>query len=439
MCVKLRIFSLCLLLCVFGGQGAHAETLKEVIQKVIGNNPAIQGGIAAKEAADHQTRIEEASRYPDISATATVGRVFQDNATSRGLVTTRGAAYSGYGEANIALRQKIFDGSENLNRINAAQSRAKSKQFTVIDTQEQIILSLTGSYIDITRVAKALRQLKKQRAQTQDYKSRIETLVEQGASDQTELEQAKDVSLIVESAIAEYEGQLAIAKAQYREISGQDPPTQVKIPFSPAAYIDNNIQIVINQAKQDHPAVLSATQEMFASKHDVQAQIAQQYPDVGAELSYLVSDKRDEIGGEVEDARAVVRMNWEFSLGGRGKASVEQRISQHEEAKARKEERERQIEREILEAYTNYKTLKRQMDLGERRVKLNQELVESYKVQFEGSRISLLSLMRAESQLFNALLAHNDNKFNLLSAEYAVLAATGKLKSAIFNVDAKNE
>ncbi len=413
----------------------HAESLREVVQQVMQDNPAIKGAVAAKNAADQEKEIEEAGYYPEISTSVTAGRVYQDNATSRGVVTTRGAAYSGFGEANIALRQKIFDGSETLNRVNAAQSRVSSSQFTLLDTQEQIILSLVRGYIDVTRVSSALNQLQKQTNKIQDYMERIEALVKEGGADQTELEQARDVSMILETSIIEYEGQLAIAKAQYREISGTSVPAQVKVPASLRAHINQDIGAVISLAKENHPAIRSAAHNMFASKHDMQAQIAQQYPDVGAELSYLVSDKRDEIGGEIEDARAVLRMSWEFSLGGRGKASIEQKASQHEEARARKEEQERQIEREIHEAYTNYNTLKKQHDLAKQRVKLNENLVESYKTQFEGSRISLLSLMRAESQLFNAYLTEGDNRFNTLAAEYGVLATTGKLKDAIFNLD----
>lgn len=440
MCGNLRILSFCVLFCVFNADFAHAETLKEIVRKSFQNNPSILSLNAAKNAAEHEKKAEEAGFYPDLSAGLTAGRVYQDNATSRGLTTTRGAAYSGFSEANIALRQKIFDGYETKYRVGAAGSRVESMNFKLLDTQEQIILRLAQSYIDIARISFALSYLQEQSTQIKDYQIRIEQLVKKGVSDQTELEQARDVSMIISGAKVEYQGQLLSAIAQYHEVSGLPPPKKVEVPESVEPHIDYDLVQAIHDAKQSHPAILSAAMETEAAAFDMKAQEGQKYPDLGAEVSYLTSDKRDEIGGEAKDARAVLRLNWEFSLGGRGKASVRQRQSQHNEAVSRKEEITRQVEREIAQTYASHKTLTLQFQLAQQRVKLNKELLKSYNAQFEGSRISLLSLMRAESQLFNAKLEENDNFFNMLSAEYQILAATGNLKKVMLdlgNIDEK--
>lgn len=440
MCGKFGILSLCLFFCVFCAGLVHAKSLQEVIEETLKTNPAILSADAAHQAAQHEKKSETAGYFPDISTGVTGGRVFQDNATSRGTVTTRGAAYSGYGEANIAMRQKIFDGFETYNRVGAANARMQSQNFLMQDMQGQIILNLSRSYIDVLRVSYALAHLAEQQKSIEDYHARIKKLVDEGAADETELQQAKDVAMIVQGAVAEYEGQLLSAKAFYREVSGQPLPEKVEIPVSLEPFINPDIEKVIQTAKEKHPSIKSAAMESKAAEHDVHAQIGQSYyPDIGAELSYLTSDKRDEIGGENEDARAVMRLNWDFSLGGRSGANVKQKRAEHVEARARKEETQRQIERDIYQSYGTYQTLQRQFALAQERVSLNKDLLASYKAQFEGSRISLLSLMRAESQLFNALLAENDNYFNMLSAEYAVLAATGDLKDVILNPEKPNE
>ena len=95
---------------------------------------------------------------------------------------------------------------------------------------------------------------------------------------------------------------------------------------------------------------------------------------------------------------------------------------------------ERQLERMIYEAYARYRTLSRKLQLSSERVDLNEKLVDAYKSQFEGSRINLLSLMRAESQLFKAKLEQSDNSYNLLASEYGVLASIGTLKNVILSM-----
>lgn len=435
MCCNLRIVSLCLLLCVFNAGFAHAETLQEVVRKVIHNNPSILSLNAEKNAAQHERRAEEAGFYPDLSASLTAGRVYQDNATSRGFTTTRGAAYSGFGEANISLRQKLFDGYETQNRVEAADKRIDVANFRLLDTQDRVILLLTQNYIEIARISFALSYLQDQSEQITDYLDRITKLVKEGVADQTELEQARDVMMIVDGIKLDYEGQLLSAIAQYKEISGLPPPKKVEVPSSVEPHIHYDMVEALYEAKNSHPAILSAKKEAVAANFDVKAQEGQKYPDVAAELSYLTSDKRDEVGGEVKDARAVLRLNWDFSLGGRANATIKQKKSQHSQALAKTEEITRQIEREVAQAYANHKTLSRQFELSKKRVSLNKDLLKSYKVQFEGSRISLLSLMRAESQLFNAKLEENDNFFNMLSAEYSILAATGKLRNIMLGIE----
>lgn len=433
MCCNLRVLSFCVLFCVLNANIVHAESLKDVVLKTIQSNPSILSLNSAKDAAQHEKEMERSGLYPNLSAGVTAGRIYQDNATSRGLTTTRGAAYSGFGEANIALRQKIFDGYETKYRISAAESRFKGMTFKLLDTQEEIILILSQVYIDIARISFAISYMQQQEDILKDYQKRIEKLVNEGVSDQTELEQARDVSMIVMGAKVDYEGQLQNAVAQYVEITGLNPPAKVEVPVSLEPYIEYDLTTALLESRENHPAILSAKMEKQAAKFDLQAQDGQKYPDLGAELSYLASDKRDEIGGEAKDARAVIRMNWDFSLGGKGKASVMQKQSKHSEASSKEEEITRQVEREIAQAYANHKTLTQQFKLSRERVKLNEELLSSYNAQFEGSRISLLSLMRAQSQLFTAKLAENDTFFSMLSAEYVILAATGKLKEVMLN------
>ncbi len=411
----------------------RAETLQEIVQTTLEKNPTIIGAQAGKSAAIYEKKQEQANYYPDISTNVTGGRVLQDNSTSRGFNTTRDRAASGYGEANVTFRQPVFDGFETQNRVSAAQARIQSLDYIVLDTQEQVVLNITRSYIDILRVNYALARLSEQMDRIKDYQSRIAKLVKEGVADETELQQARDVEMIVHGVIAQYEGEMSAAQAYYYEITGSAPPETMEIPPSMEKYLQGDRDELIKRAKAAHPSVKSAAMESKAADYDAKAQEGVLYPDLISELSYLKSDKRDEIGGENEDARAVMRMNWNFSLGERGNASIKQKQYEHAKTKARIEETQRQIERDIRQSFATYTMLKKQYELSQARVDLNKDLLASYKVQFEGSRVSLLNLLRAESQLFNALLEESDNQFNLLASEYGVLASLGRIKKAIIS------
>jgi len=430
-----KILQFCFLSAVssaFLSAPSHAQTLRDSIEQAIQNHPSIASAQAGYAGAQYAEDLEKSDYYPEISFGITAGRVYQDNSTSRGLTVDRGAAYSGYGEGNIAVRQMIFDGFETGSRVNAANARLQSRGYVLLDREHILTLKVSRNYVDILRVSNGLNILSEQAESIKDYEQRIIAMVNEGVADEAELQQARDVSMVIDAAIADYEGQLMSAKATYVELTGHDVSKDLYVPKSLTGYISADVNDVVSKVLVDHPMLKSADHDAVAISHDVKAEKAQFYPDVSGELSYLKNDKKDVIGGESEDARAVIRMNWSFSTGGAVASATHQKQQQHLEAIAKKDEIERQIKRDIHQSYAKYQANQTKLALSIDRVDLNEKLLSAYKSQFEGARINLLSLMRAESQLYKARLEKSGNKFNLLAAEYDVLSASGMLKDIVF-------
>jgi len=263
-------------------------------------------------------------------------------------------------------------------------------------------------------------------------------MIESGGADEAELQQAKDVQMLVKSSRADYEGQLQAAEASYRELTGQSPQEKLKNPLSAKSRIVADVEEAFLQAKAQHPLLMSAQQQAAATIKEVDAEKASLYPDLTGELSYLQSSKREVIGGKVTDARAIVKLDWNFSTGKRANAAIDQKRQEQAVAQARAEQTEKQIERDVYQAYATYNTFRKKRDIAADRVTLNKDLLKSYELQFEGARISLLTLMRAQSQLFSAMLEYNDNDFFLMGAEYNILAMTGALKPVILRAETIN-
>lgn len=423
------VFLLILSICV----PAHAETLPEAVQSALSSHPALEVAAAQYEAAQKDKDIRESDYYPEISASATFGRVYQDNATSRGLSVDRGAGYSGYGEGTLALRQNLFDGFETKNRVEAAQARMASYENNIVDVQERLVFRVASSYLDVMRSREALELLKEQQASMSSYHERIVAMVEEGLADETEKQQAEDVVMVMKALVNDYEGSLRKAESDFAEVTGHAPDESLIKPVSLASALPQDIDAALSAALESHPAIGSARKESDAAAFDVEAEEAGYLPDVTGEMSYLKSDKRDLIGGEVEDARAVLRMNWKFATGGEQKSAIERSRAQQREAMAKVEELKRTLERTVRQSYADYATIKRKNALAAERVDLNENLLKNYNLQFESARVNLLHLMRAESQLYKARLDRADSGFNLIVSEYALLASLGSLKNNLLS------
>jgi len=432
MYAKFRLFVCGTSVFVFGGVfPVSAETLQEAVRSAISNHPSVVAAKASHKAADRDVRAEVSGYFPEISVSASGGRVYQDNATSRGLVTERGAAYSGYGEGALSMSQMVFDGMETHSRVAAAKARLRSYEDALGDVEEEIALRTAQSYLDVMRARQALILIQQQSQGIKDYYTRIQAMFDEGVVDESELQQARDVGMIVDGALADYEAQLSSAQAGYYEATGGMPEDRLVRPSSLDSIVPDAVQDAIQIAKANHFGLKSAVEEAKAAGLDIDVARADYFPDISGELSILKSDKKDVIGGESEDQRALLRMNWQFSTGGKQIAYVDKKKYKHEEAKARIHEIEREVERDVYQTYADYRAAEKKRKLSVERVKLNEKLFGAYETQFEGSRVSLLHVMRAQSQLFNARLEATDNDFRFLSAQYAVLTSMGYLKSAL--------
>ena len=401
----------------------------------LASHPSAEAALATLNATKEVEKEAYSRYFPQISANAAFGRMYGDNATSRGLSVTRGSGYSYLGEGSLTVSQLIFDGMETPNRVDAAAARAQSAGADILDVRESLAYRAVQSYVDVMRTQRGLSLITEHSALVDDYLGRIAEMVDDGVSDETELQQARDISVILQGIKAEYEGQAQNAMARYAEITGTQPPDVMNEPPGKANVIAQDMSAAIAKAKAEHPAVISSKLQAEASSYEVDAEKGTLYPDVNGELSYLQSQKDEVIGGDVTDARALVRMSWNFSTGGEQFARIRRSKYSHKEAQSRMQEIQRQIEQNVKLAYNEYNTSARQLELLGQRQELNEKLFATYQSQFEGARVNLLQLMQAHNQLFNTNLESVNGHYRYLAAQYGVLASMGQLQNAM-NVQA---
>ena len=404
-----------------------AETIRDSVNQALGAHPSVEAALAGKVIAKEEYKETKSGLYPELSANVSAGRIFGDNSTSRGLVVNRGTAYSGLGEGSASLRQPLFDGMETFNRIDAAQARRQSADYNVADVRQSLALGAVQAHLAVMQSKEILHETKSYHSIIKDYLERIQLMVDEGVADESETAQAENISLMLESTVADYEGQLNAAHASYREITGQMPKSDLQKPHVLIKSIDADVEEAINFAKVNHPLVRSGEKDLEAAGYDVKAEYAGYYPDIDGEISYLKRDQKEEIGGELIDARALLKMSWEFETGGAQTARTKRTRAQYSETLAQNREAIRVIEGDIRRAYAEYKTANKQMGLVKKREKVTKNLFNAYEVQFEGARVRLLQLMQAENQLFNAKLDSITAEYRCLLAQYGILASTGTL------------
>lgn len=429
--MKNRLYSLLFLSAFAMPVGAHATSVQDAVMAALSYHPSIEAANQAADAAEQDRREQRSGFFPELAVTAQTGRVFGDNATSRGLVTTRGEAYSYLHEGTVSLTQPVFDGFATMNLYDASKERKKSAVLTVSDVKENIALRASQAYLEVMRSRSGLKLLYVQQNKIEGFKSKIAAMVNEGAADESELQQAEDMGLMLASMIADFEGQLVGAEAQYFEAIGNAPDADMAKPLVKKSDMPETPLDAVDFARNNHALIQKAMLNSKAAKYDVSAERAQFFPTLDAELSYLKSDKREEIGGESEDARAVLKLGWNMNAGGAEFARVQRSKHKRNEAAASARDMKQQVERDVRIAFSQYKTAEKRLDVVRERVRLSQGLFKTYQSQFEAAKINQLQLMQGNFALFNVKLEALNTEYSVLAAQYAVLASMGRLKEAL--------
>lgn len=410
---------------------AQAETIESSILSALQTHPSVEAAKAFLRASEEDYKSEYSGYYPEVAVTGTGGRLFGDNATTRGLTVTRGSAYSYLWEGSASLTQTVFDGFETSSRVSAAKAREKSANMDLLNARETLALRAAQAYINVMRTQTGLGMLKAHQGKVKDYIERIKISVDQGASDEAEYQQARDVKVLLDGIVTEYEAQSETAKALYFEAIGGQPEGDLEVPKPNQELILDDMEEAIVLAEKTHPSLQSAVFSAEAAKESIASEKATLYPGVDGELSYLRSDKQEELGGEIIDTRAVLRMNWQFETGLGQLSRVRKKRHELKEAKAREQEVKRQLASTIRQSYAELKNAEGQFKHQKERYGLNRKLFNTYEAQFEGAKISLLQLMQAHNQLFNVKLEKLNAEYRVLAAKYSVLASLGQLQQSI--------
>ena len=410
---------------------AYAERLETMVSSALSYHPSVEAAQAQKNASTQDERAAYSGYFPELSVSGTLGRMYGDNSTSRGLSVTRGAGYSYLWEGSASLSQTIFDGFKTPSQVASARAKEKSVSMTLVDVRETLALRAVQAYLNVMRTRAGLAMLKKHLVKVDDYLQRIKIAVDEGSSDDAQYQQARDVKVILEGFITDYTAQVRAAEVDYYEASCHFPAKAMELPAPNTQFIPDDIEAALSYARTEHPAIKSSLYVTKAAQEDIDVETSSLYPEVTGEISYYETDKEDLIGGEAVDKRAVVRVSWDLETGGAQLARIKKKKFDHQRAVAKKNEIERRLENQVRMAYSNLNAAKEQLEHKRTRKELNEKLLETYKVQFEGARITLLQLMQADNQFFNTRLEKLNTDFKVISSLYAVLASIGRLQDSM--------
>ncbi len=146
---KLNMVSTVLMAASLFSPVSSAQTLQQAIQKTIDNNPEIQSKKSERSAVEQQINQAKSSYFPTVDISAGIGWEQSSNPTTRG--RNDGTVSFGREEAQIQIRQMVFDGLATPSEVNRHEARTNSRAYSVFGQAEITALNAVEAYINVLR------------------------------------------------------------------------------------------------------------------------------------------------------------------------------------------------------------------------------------------------------------------------------------------------
>jgi adhesin transport system outer membrane protein len=413
---------------------AAALSLEEAVSIAIHTHPTIAAARNLMTAADAGVSQARAGFFPTIDARVAEGPARTTNGTTRARATRSPTSpqsdFYYRLDSSLTITQSLFDGRLTRNGTNAARATFDAAGFQLLDSGEAIGLRAVSSYLDVIRNRALLDLARDNVLQHQDIADRILFKVDAGGASTADLDQATARTALAEATVAQFQGGLRSAEANYLESVGSAPET-LEFPISPTDFLPPSAEDAVLDLVHTSPSVQASRRTILARENDIGAARASFLPRVSLELRGSRGENAGGSKGPSNDFTALVIIDYNLFRGGGDTARLRSAKALRSEARNREYEARRLIEQNTRLSFVAYEIARDRVPLLLDQVEATESALEAYYEQFQLGERSLLDLLDVENEAFGARAALLNGRIDLLTSQYRILASVGRLLSSL--------
>lgn len=405
-----------------------AISMREAIETAIVSNPEIIQAQMNTEAIQFEREQAQSLYFPTIDVEASAGARRLENATRRNLGIANDWLYPL--EAQGRLDWTVFDFGRRRAEVLRQAARVDGASLRVVERSEFIALQVARQYLNILLQERIVAAATDNVLFHQQMTNSLGEGVDQGSisiADQQQAEERLQAATVLREEALE---DLQNARTALRRLTGLDI-SQVSLPQTFPQQMPADLETAIGLARVANPLVREAQADVDASHAMVTSARAELAPEIGIDVTGRIGEDIDGFQGETNDVRGRVYVRWELFDGGRRAAQVQEMIRRASEARYRLHDRVREAEEDVTNAWTAMTTQGSVGEALERQSQVSDDLLLSYRSQFNIGRRSLLDVLDAQNTRFNTQVRRETSRFSELFAQYQVLAATNRFLEAL--------
>ena len=407
---------------------AYAIDLREAVAAALTNNPEINQAAANREAVEEERRQAQGLYAPRVTVEGSAGVRRLENATRRALNIANDTLYPL--EADLFAEQLLIDFGRQRSELSRQAARTDAAASRVEERSEFVALNVSRAYIDYLLQQRIV-------AASQDnltFHERLVADLREGVArgsisiaDQQQAEERQQAARAKLTEALEEQENAAIAFHRVAGVAIGDPTMPPPI----SANLPPNVDEAVDTARANHPKVLEALADLDTAAAEVRGARAELLPRISAEGRVRVGDDIDGFQGRTEDYLARVVMRWTILSGGINEARVREASARETERRFRLHQAGREAEADVRLAWNRLESQTRLVGELEQQSQVSDQLLGSYREQFNVGRRSLLDVLDAQNTRYNVQVQAETARLAQLYAQYRVLAASNRLLEAL--------
>jgi len=335
-------------------------------------------------------------------------------------------------QGSVVVRQILFDGFASIHdiwrqtaRVNAAASRVKERT-------ELLALDAAEAYVDLTRYMRLVSLAEQNVANHEKIFSNVNSRFSGGRAGEGDLEQSRERVENSKAQLADFRKSLEDARAKYRKVVGLEA-YNVRFP-APLAGMPGSRDEALAVAVRFNPTIMAAQSDADAAKHAFRVTDGAFVPKLYLEgrathydnaFPYVTSPGLPAVTHQ--DYSGKVVMSWDIFRGGQDVWNRSEKAERYTEATMRHARLQRDALESIDKAWAARTVTATRIAALTRQLQADRKTIAAFQKEYELGQRSLIDLLNAENQFFNASVALTSARGVVVFADYQLLAAMGSL------------
>jgi len=419
---------------------ASAETLGDAIALAYQTNPTLQGQRASQRALDESVVQARTGYRPTVSVSADVGYADGDGDGDSGRSSGAG----------VTVSQPLYTGGRVGSQISAARADVLTGREGLRSVEAQVIQTVVTAYVDVRRDIERLRIANENVAVLQRQLDEAKARFEVGEITRTDVAQAEARLAAAKSSLSSSQAQLAISRASYAAVVGQNPGDLAAEPTLDGI-LPTTVDDAFKAAEEANPQILAAEYSERASRARLQSARAERRPTISARGTVgwdastapttpgSIFTPAQGAGGQFNDysrsASGSISLSVPIFTGGLINSQVRAAEERNKADELAIEEARRDVLRTVSQAWNGLIGARANMVSNEEQVRATRIAFEGVRQEAQVGLRTTLDVLNAEQELRNAELALvNANRDEYVAAAI-LLSAMGKLEARYLTPD----